>query len=175
VDTSGKDWKLQPVEGVVAPVTPVDLAQFQRAAAIRDLFFAAGGTTPSVRFDISPVNLDAGAKQATLDLDGTPIVSIHGPPVPAQITWPGPKPTQRVRLSFDPPPSSGPAALQETGPWAMFRMFDHARWKQGDSPEKYTLTFDVGDREAVFEIRAASVLNPFAAGTLQAFKCPAVQ
>jgi type VI secretion system protein ImpL len=175
VDTSGKDWKLQPVEGVVAPVTPADLAQFQRAAAIRDLFFAAGGTTASVRFDIAAVNLDAGAKQATLDLDGTTIVSIHGPPVPAQITWPGPKQTQRVRLSFDPPPSSGSAALQETGPWAMFRMFDHARWKQGNSPEKYTLTFDVGDRETVFEIRAASVLNPFAAGTLQAFKCPVVQ
>ena len=63
VDTSGKDWKLQPVEGVVAPVTPADLAQFQRAAAIRDLFFAGGGNTPSVRFDISPVNLDPGAKR----------------------------------------------------------------------------------------------------------------
>jgi type VI secretion system protein ImpL len=175
VDTSGKDWKLQPVDGVVAPVTPADLAHFQRAAMIRDLFFAGGGATPSVRFDISPLSLDAGAKQATLDLDGTTIVSIHGPPVSAQITWPGQTRMQRVRLSFDPPPSGGPAALQETGPWAMFRMFGHARMKQGDSPEKYTLTFQVGDREAVFEIRAGSVLNPFAAGVLQDFRCPAVQ
>jgi type VI secretion system protein ImpL len=47
--------------------------------------------------------------------------------------------------------------------------------KQGDSPERYTLTFQVGDREAVFEIRAGSVLNPFAAGVLQDFRCPTVQ
>ncbi len=92
VDTSGKVWQLQPVDGVVAPVTPADLAQFQRAATIRDLFFAGGGTSPSVRFDISPLSLDAGAKQATLDLDGTTIVSIHGPPRATQITWPGPDP-----------------------------------------------------------------------------------
>jgi type VI secretion system protein ImpL len=168
-------WQLQPLDGVVAPVTPADLAQFQRAAMIRDLFFASGGTTPSVRFDITPVSLDAGAKQATLDLDGTPIVLIHGPPRATQITWPGPTRMQTVRLSFDPPPAGAPAAVQETGPWAMFRMFGRARMKQGDSPEKYTLTFTVGDREAVFEIRSGSVLNPFAPGVLQDFKCPAVQ
>ena len=57
----------------------------------------------------------------------------------------------------------------------MFRMFGRARMKQGESPEKYTLTFDVGDREAVFEIRAGAVLNPFAAGVLQDFRCPVVQ
>ena len=58
------------------PITPADLAQFQRAATIRDLFFAGGGNTPSVRFDITPVKLDPGAKQATLDLGGTTIVAI---------------------------------------------------------------------------------------------------
>jgi type VI secretion system protein ImpL len=163
------------VDGVVAPVTPADLAQFQHAATIRDLFFAGGGSTPSVRFDISRVSLDANTTQATLDLDGTTIVSIHGPPRATQITWPGPTRMQTVRLVFDPPPTGAAAALQDTGPWAMFRMFGRARMKPGDSPERYTLTFQVGDREAVFEIRAASVLNPFAAGVLQDFKCPNVQ
>jgi type VI secretion system protein ImpL len=175
VDTSGKVWKLQPADGIVPPVTPADLAQFQRAAAIRDLFFAGGGNTPLVRFDIAPISLDAGARQATLDLDGTAIVSIHGPPRATQITWPGANRTQTVRLVFDPPPAGGPSAVTDTGPWAMFRMFGRARMKQGDSPEKYTLTFQVGDREAVFEIRAGSVLNPFAVGVLQDFRCPSVQ
>ena len=78
-------------------------------------------------------------------------------------------------LIFDPPPSGSPARLQETGPWAMFRMFGHARMRQGESPEKFTLTFQLGDREAVFEIRAGSVLNPFAPGVFQDFKCPVVQ
>jgi type VI secretion system protein ImpL len=175
VDTSGKVWQLQPVDGVVAPITPADLAQFQRAATIRDLFFAGGGNKPSVRFDIAPISLDAGAKQATLDLDGTQIVSIHGPPRSTQVTWPGATGMQTVRLSFDPPSYGQPAALQDTGPWAMFRMFGRARMKQGDSAERYTLTFTAGDREAVFEVRAGSVLNPFAAGVLQDFRCPTVQ
>jgi type VI secretion system protein ImpL len=175
VDTSGKVWQLQPADGIVPPVTPADLAQFQRAAVIRDLFFAGGGNTPSERFDIAPIGLDANAKQAMLDLDGTSIVSIHGPPRATQITWPGPNRTQTVRLVFDPPPTGGPSAVQDTGPWAMFRMFGRARMKPGDSPEKYTLTFQIGNREAVFEIRAGSVLNPFAAGVLQDFRCPNVQ
>jgi type VI secretion system protein ImpL len=176
VVTTGKAWSLQPVDGVSAPVTPADLAQFQRAATIRDLFFAGGGTAPSVRFDITPVDLDAGAKQATLDLDGTAIVSQHGPQRATQITWPGPNRMQNVRLVFDPPPSGGGSgALQETGPWALFRMFGRARMQQAGSPEQYNLTFQTGERTAVFTIRAASVLNPFAPGVLQDFKCPSVQ
>ena len=175
VVTSGKVWQLQPADGVVPPITPTDLAQFQRAATIRDLFFAGGSATPTVRFDITPLSLDAGARQATLDLDGTAIVSIHGPPRATQITCPGPNRMQTVRLVFDPPPSGGSGALQDTGPWAMFRMFGHARMQQADSPERFKLTFQVGEREAVFEIRAGSILNPFAAGALQDFRCPAVQ
>ncbi len=175
VDTSGKVWIVQAADGIVPPVTQADLEQFQRAAAIRDLFFAGGGNTPLVRFDIAPIGLDANAKQATLDLDGTAIVSIHGPPRATQITWPGPNRTQTVRLVFDPPPSGGPSAVTDTGPWAMFRMFGRARTTQGDAPEKYVLTFQMGDREAAFEIRAGSVLNPFAVGVLQDFRCPKVQ
>ena len=44
VDTSGTTWKAQAVAGVAPPVTPADLAQFQRASQIRDLFFAGGGS-----------------------------------------------------------------------------------------------------------------------------------
>ena len=72
VDTSGPTWKAQPVAGVAPPVTPADLAQFQRASQIRDLFFAGGGNQPTVRFDITPMDTDA--KQVTLDLDGLSVV-----------------------------------------------------------------------------------------------------
>lgn len=46
VDIAPRTWKPQPVDGVPAPVTPDDLAQFQRAAVIRHLFFAAGTAPP---------------------------------------------------------------------------------------------------------------------------------
>ncbi len=53
VDTSGKVWKLQPVEGVSAPIAPADLQQFQTAQTIRAVFFAGrrDGAEDPFRFD----------------------------------------------------------------------------------------------------------------------------
>jgi type VI secretion system protein ImpL len=175
VDMSGSVWKPQAADGVAAPVSPADLAQFQRAASIRDLFFAPGSTTPAVRFDITPSKLDDGATQVTLDFDGTAVTYSHGPPRSTQITWPGPSRMQNVRLVFEPPPPGDTGVRSDAGPWAMFRMFNRGTLKQAGSPERYTLTYQIGARQAVFELRAGSVLNPFAPGLLQDFRCPTVQ
>jgi type VI secretion system protein ImpL len=170
VDTSGQVWKTQAVAGVAPPVTPSDLAQFQRASQIRDLFFAGGGTQPTVRFDITPMDTDA--KQVTLDLDGLSVVYAHGPQRSTSVTWPGANRMNSARLVFEPPPSSGPPLLQATGPWALFRLFGMGTLTQNGSADDYTLSFATGDHHATFDIRAGSVLNPFAPGVLRDFKCP---
>ncbi len=175
VDTTGTTWKAQSVDGVAAPVSQADIVQFQRAAVIRDLFFAPGSTTIAVRFDIMPVALDSGASQVSLEFDGTSINYAHGPSRSTQITWPGPNRMQNVRLVFDPPPAGGTGVLAENGPWAMFRLFGRGTLSPAGSPERYTLTFALANRQATFELRAASVLNPFAPGVLQDFKCPSVR
>jgi type VI secretion system protein ImpL len=175
VDTTGKVWKAQAVDGVPPPVSQADLAQFQRAAVIRDLFFASGSTTITVRFDIMPVDLDSGASQVSLEFDGTSVSYAHGPSRSTQITWPGPNHMTNVRLVFDPPPPGGTGVLAETGPWAMFRLFGRGALQQAGSAERYTLTFSLGSRSATFELRAGSVLNPFAPGVLQDFRCPSVR
>jgi type VI secretion system protein ImpL len=175
VDTTGKVWTPQAVDGVPAPVSPADVAQFQRAAVIRDLFFAPNSTTIAVRFDIKPVDLDSGASQVSLEFDSTPIVYAHGPSRSTQITWPGSNNMTNVRLVFDPPPQGGTGVLSETGPWAMFRLFAEGTLQQAGSPELYTLTFSLGERSAAFELRAGSVVNPFAPGVLHDFRCPAVR
>lgn len=175
VDMSGRVWTAKDVDGVPPPVTPADLAQFQRAAVIRDLFFAAGGAAPSVRFDITPVGLDNGAKQVTLDFDGVAVTNSHGPARATQITWPGPTRMINARLVFDPPPAGGTGVLQDAGPWALFRLFARGTLAQAGAAERYLLTFTLGDRNASFEIRAGSVLNPFAPGVLQDFRCPTLR
>jgi len=174
VDMSGPAWHPQAADGVPAPVSSADLAQFQRAANIRDAFFAAGGTTPSIRFDITPVSLDRTTKQATLELDGTTITASQGLPRPTQITWPGMVQSSTARLVFDPPPAGQPGGLQEAGPWSMFRLFGRGKLRAGTAPDRYTLTFQVGDRQATFEIRVSSGPNPFLPGLLQDFRCPEV-
>jgi type VI secretion system protein ImpL len=90
------------------------------------------------------------------------------------VTWPGQNHMNNVRLVFDPPPSSGQAVLHATGPWALFRLFAQGQLQQSGGADQYTLNFTVGDRHASFEIRAGSVLNPFAPGVLREFKCPAL-
>jgi type VI secretion system protein ImpL len=175
IDKSGKTWTPQPAEGVAAPVSAADLANFQRAAVIRDLFFSGGGTTPSVRFDITPTALDPGAKQVTFDFDGTAVTNTHGPARATQITWPGPTGMQNVRLVFDPPPNGDTGVRSDSGPWALFRMFGRGKTVQVGTSQTYTLSFQIGARSAAFDIRPSSSSNPFAAGVLQDFHCPTVQ
>jgi type VI secretion system protein ImpL len=77
-----------------------------------------------------------------------------------------------ARLVFDPAPAGQSGVLQAHGPWALFRLFDRGNLSEAGSPDRYTLTFRQGDREAEFEVDAASVLNPFVPGVLQSFRCP---
>ena len=97
-----------------------------------------------------------------------------GRAAPTSVTWPGPNRINNARLVFDPPPSSGQAVLQATGPWALFRLFGQGTLQQSGSADRYTLNFTLGDRHASFELRAGSVQNPFAPGVLRDFQCPAL-
>ncbi len=175
VDTNVRPWKPQPVEGVSPPVTAADLQQFQRAAAIRDLFFAQGSTqggttTPKVRFDLTPLGVDPGATSMLLDLGSATLNFSGGPPRPAQITWPPPQPGP-VKLTWQ-PPAPGSPGLQEQGAWALFRLFARGTFKPAGG-DRTTLTLKDGDRSAVLELRTAA--NPFASALLQEFRCPSVQ
>jgi type VI secretion system protein ImpL len=171
---SGPVWRPQAADGVPAPVTAADLAQFQRAANIRDAFFAAGATTPTVRFDITPVSVDRATQQATLYLDGSIIIASHGAPRPTQISWPSSAQTSTARLAFEPPPPGQSGVLQESGPWSMFRLFSRGKLRPGASADRYTLTFQMGDRQVTFDIRLDTKNDPFSPGLLQDFRCPQV-
>jgi type VI secretion system protein ImpL len=176
VDTSGKAWRLISTDAATAPVSPADLAQFQRAAAIRDAFFADGSTRPHFRLDIAPVSVDAGTRQVTLDLDGTAIVYTRGVPRSTQVTWPSFSLQPTVRLVFDPPLAGSTDELRDTGPWALFRLFSRGRLQaQPGTTDRYRLTFQLGGRQAAFDVRVQSSTNPFAPVLLQDFRCPSVR
>jgi type VI secretion system protein ImpL len=176
VDTSGKAWRLISGDAASAPVSAADLAQFQRAAAIRDVFFADGGTRPHLQLDITPVSTDAVTKQVLLDLDGVPIVYPRGMNSSTQVTWPTFNLQPTMRLNFDPPLAGRAGGLQESGPWALLRLFSHGRMvPQAGTAGRYLLTFALGDRQAVFGVRTNASSDPFALGMLQDFRCPTVR
>jgi type VI secretion system protein ImpL len=173
VDTSGPIWKAQPVAGVAPPVSPSDLAQYQRAAAIGEVFFAGGATQPTLGFSITPATLDDRTKEATLDLDGVTVTNTHGPERESSVTWPGPTRMNSTRLVFKPAPAGG-GVLQASGAWALFRLFDQGKLTPAGSSDVYTLSFHLGDRHATLLIRADWMFNPFAPGMLHDFRCPSL-
>ena len=175
VDTSAKTWRLISADAASSPISAADVVQFQRATTIRDTYFADGETRPHFRMDITPVSADAATRRATLDLDGTTIVYMGGSQRATQIMWPTFSLQPTMRLVFD-PPAAGSEALEATGPWAMFRLFGRARMQpQPTTPDHYTLTFQVGARQAVFDVRVPGGSNPLSLGLLQDFRCPSVR
>jgi len=174
VNMAGGNWRLQPAGDVAPPLSQADLAQFQRAAAIRDLFFGPGGKDAAVRFDITPQSADNVTKQVTIDLGEQQVVYSHGPTRPVTVNWPGTNRIVSARLAFDPPPSTGAPVIQTSGPWALFRLFDRGTLRATGSADRYMLDFNLGDRQSSYEVRAGSVLNPLAPGLLRDFRCPAL-
>jgi type VI secretion system protein ImpL len=175
VDTSAKPWRLISADAASTPVFAADLAQFQRAAAIRDTFFADGGTRPSFRLEITPVSADAATQQVLLDLDGTAIVYKRGVQRSTQITWPSFNLQPTMRLVFDPPRAGSGETVREIGPWALFRMFGRGRMQPvAGAKDRFSLSFQFGDRQVAYDVRIQSPLDPSALGVLQAFRCPSV-
>jgi len=174
VTTGGGTWRTQEVDGVTAPISPADLAQFQRASTIRQLFFAGGPGGPSVSFSLKPDGLDDKAQQATLTLgSSTTITATHSFTLPTQFVWPGPTGMELARLQFT-PAGSGTGVLQADGPWALFRLIDQGLLSP-KSANQYDVTFATPDHHVSFSIEAGSVQNPFSHSVLQSFSCPRIQ
>ena len=102
VDMSKNPWAWQKVDNTDLGIPPAVLAQFQRAAAIRDSMFPGGGAKPGVNFDIVPVSLDAKSTQVILEIDGQTVSYDNGPPRPVKVSWPGPSGIGHVRIAFQP-------------------------------------------------------------------------
>jgi type VI secretion system protein ImpL len=172
VNTSTHPWSYRPVDGKPAQGSAA-LAQFERAARIRDVFFrGGGGQGPSIRLDFKPAEMDAEITQFILDVDGQLVKYAHGPVVPMAVQWPGPGGSNQVRVQISPPSTSGASGLTVDGPWALFRTLDKAQLQAGGAPERFFVTFAIDHRRARFEVTANSVQHPIQLRELREFTCP---
>jgi len=172
VDTSRPAWRWQPGAAQKLGINASALQTFQRAAAIRDAFFRAGGMQPTVRFELKPVAMDASITQFLLDLDGQQISYDHGPSRPAAMQWPNPGNVGVVRLSTLPPAASGRSGVTFDGPWAWFRLLDQSELVAGASPDRFNLRVRVDNASISYELRANSAFNPFKTRVLSGFSLP---
>ena len=172
VDTSARPWRYKPVTDGQTLTNNKALAQFERAARIRDIFFRGGERGPSVRLDFKPVEMGADIDQFILDVDGQLVKYSHGPIVPMTVQWPGPKGSNQVRVQISPPSVTGSSGMTVDGPWALFRTFDKAQFKASNLPERFFITFTIDNRHTLLEVTANSVQHPIQLRELREFSCP---
>ncbi|MFE0752568.1 type VI secretion system membrane subunit TssM [Inquilinus sp. NPDC058860] len=171
VDTSTSPWRWGRVNNVDLGIDAATLTQFERAARIRDAFFPQGGNRPDVGFEIEPVDLSAGAASVTLDINGQVVSYDHGPVRPVSIRWPGTGSNQ-VRVSFAGVDDAAGGGLTLDGPWALFRLVDRAKIAGASASDRFRFTVADNANSATFDLRTASVLNPFTLPELRQFQCP---
>jgi type VI secretion system protein ImpL len=171
VDTSRSPWRQLSMDNQGMHLSPEMLKQFQYAAKIRETFFSAGGSTPSIEFELKPLFLDENVEAFRLNLEGQPIQYRHGPTRSVKFKWPGPQTDLGVRLTFQ--TLDGREINQaEEGPWAWFRILDKATVERTNLLDRFVATFQQAGFKARFELHASSVDNPFKLTELQSFRCP---
>ena len=168
VDMSGQQWRWR--EGADSLGIPPDvLAQFQRAAQIKDAFFRAGGHDVSVRFTLKVLDIDPAIDHATIDIDGQQFVAAH---VDQSMVfqWPSGKGTGQAHVDFE--PSGDASAPRADGPWALLHLMDAARLQPTAQADRFKMTFDSDGHTLVLQLDASSVTNPFRRGVFEQFRCP---
>ena len=171
VDRSTRPWRARAAGGAQLGISQSTLRQLEAAETIREAFFPGGGARPSVNFRLKPVKLDEAVRQVVLELGEQRLTYRHGPPREAAMSWPPPGGSSVARIVFTPVVEARPAGLTLDGPWALFRLVDQGRLGSGATADKFNLSFTVEGFEAVFELDAESVNNPFRRDLLEGFRC----
>ncbi|MCB1923887.1 MAG: type VI secretion system membrane subunit TssM [Gammaproteobacteria bacterium] len=169
VDTSGRVWNVP--EKSPIHISREVLVAMQRAAVIREAFFASRDKRPAVSFSLAPITMDIGINEFSLDLDGQTVRFDHSATRPKAVQWPGPRATGTVSMRVSPPKAQGSGGRTIDGPWAWFRLLDDSKVTRR-AADQFDITFDIDGRKIEYELRAGSALNPFNLSELERFRCP---
>jgi type VI secretion system protein ImpL len=172
VDTSQLPWKWQSADHAKLGLSEGALSEFQHASEIRDALFPTGGAQVSVKFQLVPAQLDPGLAQVSIEGGGQRLTYAHGPLEPTAMVWPGANGNTQMRFTATPAGGGAATVIEENGPWALLRLLDAAHIASSGQPDKFRVTFSAPAGNAVFDLSAASVRNPFSMTALRAFRCP---
>jgi type VI secretion system protein ImpL len=167
VDTTVRPWVWRADFGLPA----ASLQPLEQARSIRDGLFP-GGAGPIMAFALEPKDLSANSSRVTLNVDGQTLVYFNAAPRPQAMTWPGKDGTNLISLAFTPVDGTGEVMASESGAWAWLRLIRKGNLAKTNLPELFNLTLAAGGHSATFELRAASVENPFDLSMFGNFRCP---
>ncbi len=173
VNTRGARWTEKRIDGMELGLSSYVLDQLQRAARIREVFFQQQGGQLHVPFRMKPLQLDASVSRFKLTLGDQEVSYRHGPRRSSDLEWPLSDGQNSVRVQFE-GQNGGLTSRSETGPWAWFRMLQSSELSKTRQRAVYQVAFREQGSEAVYELRANSVVNPFGDNVLSQFRLPEV-
>jgi type VI secretion system protein ImpL len=167
VDTSARGgWKWKPdAEAIGSRNIPL---QFQRADAIRRIYFPSG-SDPKVAFEVSIDSADELVQRATLSVDGQKYEFRNGPAEQrTSMVWPGRVGMAELSMTM---PGFNPSE-QTDGPWAMFKLFSNKTADFQPRGNKFVATFTLSAVSVRLLITPGSSLNPFGKDNpIKGFNC----
>lgn len=160
------------IDGVALPFKPDGLAALQSARLIRNAFFAGSGAQPSAKFSLRPTFLDPGSFRAVISIDGKDIVYRQEAPRAYDLDWPTKTDASTVTVTIT-GVDGKETKIERTGPWALFRLVDASGLQGRGTTDRFAFTVGnpTGNR-VTYQLRAASVTNPFSLAALRGFRCP---
>ncbi|HSI60609.1 MAG TPA: type VI secretion system membrane subunit TssM, partial [Ideonella sp.] len=156
VDTGANPWAFKPLTDGSKPPGGAALADFQRAARIKEAFFRAGGKAPGFKIDLRVVEMAEGLKEVTLDIDGQVAKFAAGNTAAQTVNWPSTRVASQIKLSG----AAGGAPQLFEGPWALFRLFNQFEIQPSPQPERFSVLLNVDGKRARMEVISGSALNP---------------
>jgi type VI secretion system protein ImpL len=163
VDSSGTEWRWREDTPLSRQLGPTALADFQRAAQIRDTFFAGEGGSPGFTVSITPAPVNG----ARMEIDNTLIAGRPGNIAPVSVQWPGNSEPHHAAVVYD-VPGRTPAHLEMNGPWALYRLLDAGQLNN----EGTAASFVLGGRDLRYRFESQTPVRPLNLGFLRSFHCP---
>ncbi|MDR3376229.1 MAG: type VI secretion system membrane subunit TssM [Ancalomicrobiaceae bacterium] len=198
IDTSKPEWSWRKDSKIGTSLSPKPLADFQRAAQIRDAFFAGGGTQPAFTLAVTALTASSAGTTVKLDINGVQIPSPQSPlpaptigqpnplvpqpppapppqpprpATPVQVIWPGQVGLGRIALTATSDATgTGFTMAEKTGTWALFRMIDQSKVTKGT--DRMIVSISGSGRDFQYQFNVGSLINPLTMSGLRDFNCP---
>jgi type VI protein secretion system component VasK len=151
-----------------ADLSRQDLERFRSAARIRDAFFPGGRKHLGMQLTLRVISMDPAIERIDLELEGQALRFARGESSTRTLSWPGTGANARLEIS----PATLAAPLEYQGHWALFRLFDRAMIKESSVPGHLSVVFDLGGKQAAFDVQSEGTVDPFQVSELQSFDCP---
>ena len=159
IDVVGNTWTWRPGTPLAHQLPSKALAEFQRAAKIRDAFFDADST----RLGFSLTVVPPSTSSVRLDVDNTIIDGRNGP---STLQWPGSGAMHRAAIVFE-PSNRAASSIEKTGAWAFYRLLD-----AGHLTRDGWAAFSFGRHDFRFRFESTRRVSPLDFGMLRGFACP---